>query len=214
MKRSLPTVLLALTAVAYVSPASAAPIAIGDEVKILGSYGSISGGAFRLDNLATGPGEDFLTFCLQMTEYIDYKTTFIVGNISDSADDKPTPDPISLETAWIYTSFLQNLLGTYSSDEIQAAIWYLEDEWTKDVGHSAALRIAASAAVAGGWTNTGVRVLNLFHRDGRPAQDQLVYLPFESDVHAPEPASLVLLASGLLGVAAIARRTRKRTGIR
>lgn len=39
--------------------ASADTIAVGDTVRFLGSDGTISGGAFHVDNLATGPGRTF-----------------------------------------------------------------------------------------------------------------------------------------------------------
>jgi PEP-CTERM motif len=84
----------------------------------------------------------------------------------------------------------------------------LENEWTTDVGNSAALRAAATTAVGGGWANQGVSVLNLFYRDGRPAQDQLTYTP-GSSTQVPEPASLLLLGSALAGAAAFRKRRRR-----
>jgi len=203
------TVLFAFTLTISAAPASADSISVGDEVKFLGSYGSLGGGAFRLDNLATGLGEDFLTFCLQMTQHIDYSNTFVVGGITGSADDQPVADPISNETAWIYANFRQGLLGGYSSNEIQAAIWFLEDEWTNNSGNSATLRLLAANAVAGGWTNGGVQVINLFYRDGRRAQDQLTYSDFQIQAEVPEPASALLFASGLAGLAALIRRRKR-----
>ena len=78
---------------------------------------------------------------------------------------------LSNETAWIYTNFRAGLLGGYTADAIQAAIRYLEGEWTSDAGNSAALRSAAHTAVLGGYTNTDVGVINLFYQSGAKAQD-------------------------------------------
>jgi hypothetical protein len=193
--------------VVWAAPAAADSISVGNAVRILGSTGTIRGGAFSLDNLATGPGVDFLTFCLQRTQYIDYGTEFVVGAITNHADDTPL-DPISHETAWIYTQFREGALDPiFGPDAIQAAIWYLEQEWTTNVANSAALRAAAAAAVAGGWINQGVAVLNLFYRDGRPAQDQLTYTP-PNETQVPEPSLLLLLGGGLAGAAAVTRRRR------
>jgi hypothetical protein len=200
MTRHVLTALTILTIAGYAAPASADTIHIGDNVKFISSNGTLGGGAFSVDDLANGAGIDLLTFCLQRTQHIDYSSTFRVGDITLYADDSPN-DPISDETAWIYSSFRAGTLGGYSSDEIQAAIWYLEDEWTSNVGNSAALRLAAHNAVLGGYTNTDVRVLNLFYQSGAQAQDQLVLRS------TPEPASLVLLGSGLL---AIRRGLRRR----
>ncbi|HKV99830.1 MAG TPA: PEP-CTERM sorting domain-containing protein [Vicinamibacterales bacterium] len=201
MTRHLLTALTILTIAGYAAPASADTIHIGDNVKFISSSGTLGGGAFSVDDLTNGAGIDFLTFCLQRTQHIDYSSTFHVGNITTYADDSPANDPISDETAWIYSRFRAGTLGAYSADEIQAAIWYLEDEWSSNVGNSAALRIAAHNAVLGGYTNTTVGVINLFYQSGAQAQDQLVLRT------TPEPASLVLLGSGLL---AIRRGLRRR----
>lgn len=101
---------------------------------------------------------------------------------------------------WIYARFRQGLLGGYNSDEIQAAIWKLEGEWSATVGHSDFLIAQAYAAVASGESGAGVKVLNLFTRSGSPAQDQLTLQA------VPEPASLLLFGIGLLSVARLPRR--------
>lgn len=201
MTRHLLTALTILTIAGYAAPASADTIHIGDNVRFISSSGSLGGGAFSVDDLANGAGIDLLTFCLQRTQHIDYSSTFHVGNITDYADDDAGNDPISDETAWIYTSFRAGLLGGYSADAIQAAIWYQEGEWSSDVGNSATLRGAAHTAVLGGYTNTDVGVINLFYQSGAKAQDQLVLRT------TPEPATLMLLGSGLL---AIRRGLRRR----
>jgi hypothetical protein len=99
----------------------------------------------------------------------------------------------------------------FTSDEIQSAIWALEDDWTiaegmslfgpSVIGDPESLIALAEAAVDAGWTNDGVRVLNLFTLDGQKAQDQLTL----SEI--PEPGTLLLVGSGAAAV--VKRRRRK-----
>jgi len=187
-------------------------VAVGDVLHLLGSDGNIWGGAFEIDNLATGPGVDFKTFCVQLHQDVDYDNLFVVGAISEFADDDDGPDPISPETAWIFSSYRHGALSGFTSDEIQAAIWMLEGDWTLAdgiavfgaaiIGDPEALIALAESNVNTGWVNDGVRVINLFTLDGRKAQDQLTL----SEV--PEPGTLLLVGSG--AAALVKRRRRKR----
>jgi len=190
--------------------AYADPVAVGDVLHVLGSDGNIWGGAFDVDNTSNGPGIDFKTFCVQLREDIDYDNLFLVGAISDFADDDGGPNPLSLETAWIFSSYRHGALSAFTSDEIQSALWALEGDWTladamslfgpSVIGDPASLIALAEASVNAGWVNDGVRVINLFTLDGQKAQDQLTL----SEV--PEPGTLLLVGGG---VAALIRRRRR-----
>jgi hypothetical protein len=135
--------------------ASANPIEVGDWLHFNGSLGTLGGGAFKVHDVTDSAVADFLTFCVQETQYINYSADFRVGSITDHADDGSGPDPIEPETAWIMSSFSRGLLGGFSSNDIQWSIWKLEGETSVHWGNSAALIGAAHLAILGGWSNDG-----------------------------------------------------------
>jgi PEP-CTERM motif len=196
---------------------SADPIQVGDLIKFTGTTGTLGGGAFQVDNLSNGAGVDFETFCVQMTQYLDFSNTFRVDSISNYADDASGHDPLSTATQWIFSSYRAGLLGGYNVDEIQAAIWKLEGEWNTTIGNSQSLINAAYAGVAQGWVNDGsVKVLNLFYYPSNvPAQDQIVQMSVAAllppPTGTPEPATLALVGLGGL-MAAGRKRLKARLG--
>ena len=202
-------VLVCLAVLSAAPAAYASQVEVGDLVRFKSSTGTLGGGAFVVDDVTDPTVADFLSFCVQVTQYINYSDNFRVAGITDYADDAAGNDAVGSETTWIMSNFSRGLLGAYTSNDIQWAIWQLEGEKGTSWGNSAALIGLAQAAVAGGWANDGVKVLNLFYANGTKAQDQLVYLPEELTVsEVPEPGTLALVGGGVIA-AVVARRRRR-----
>lgn len=198
-------------------------IAIGDTLHTLNDGGTIYGGVFQVDDLSLPGAIDLLTFCVQLPQEMNSTDFLTVANISLIADDEDGPDPLDDRTAWIYSQFRepgQGALAGYTENEIQSAIWVIEDEWTfaeENIffpgmeptlrNNATAIMAAAQGAVAGGYVNQNVRLLNLFFiNDGRVAQDLLVLTDggnTTQDTTVPEPGTILLVGSG---AAAMIRR--------
>ena len=69
-------------------PASAAPVAVGGDIRVLDGPGTTGGGEFTI---VVDETTSFLTFCLQRTEYINFVDKFHVDGISPYA----VSDPVS-----------------------------------------------------------------------------------------------------------------------
>jgi PEP-CTERM motif-containing protein len=204
----------------------AEPIVAGDIVRFSDLPGNTGGGEFKLTDVAN-PSEWIITFCLQKTEYMNFTNNFIVGSVNPYTLTDPNDkggvngqDPISSQTAWLYTQFTDGTLANYayantatgvfanreaSANALQHAFWMFEQEEALDP-YNYYVQLALQNTPSNFGTGY-VGVLNLFLYDptkqgglGPEAQDQLT--------RVPEPTTLALVGAGLLGMAVRRRRAK------
>ena len=198
---------IALLVFGALQPASADPVTVGTQLVLLDGPGRQQ--AASSGRTLERTDHHFSTFCLETNEYFTPGELLRVSGISDSAKaggvggGGATGDPLDNRTAWLYTQFTRQTLTGYDfadnaarildANSLQRAIctsrlnwgWLIHSQGSPPSGASTPrLRLGSTAAtaVAGGWTNLNVVVLNLFRKDSNnqftvKAQDQLYYVP-------------------------------------
>ena len=193
-----------------------------------GTWGTTNGGEFLI-TVEEGPigiypkNATFESFCIETNEYINSSTVYNVTSDTaawDGGSGGPEPDPLSPESAYLYSLWLDGTDGVntiihsdLTANALQRAIWELEDEdLGEDAGLSATYIDWAEEAVTSagdndswfddwGYTIGDIRVMNLWDYSNicdPHAQDQLVRVPI--------PGAVLL---GMLGLGAAGMKLRR-----
>jgi hypothetical protein len=221
---------------------AAAEVVAGTIVKFADGVGEGNGGAFNGSVISGASGawnNSFQSFCVEYNEHISLgNTSYLVGGVTNHTVNAPgaygtysgnepghtsTQDPISANTAWLFTQFFTTNLSNMSiwgnasqsvkNTALQQAIWSLEGEPSGNISSLATSykNLANATVSSGAWSGIGnVRVLNLYSQDSQGhytvnAQDQLYMV-----ASVPEPETYVLMLAGLALVGGVARRRRNK----
>lgn len=125
--------------------AQASIVTVGSLIKFQNGPGG-SGGEFGIAHAGTPSVTEFVTFCVEKDEFVNFSSTYYVESIEKFADrggvNTNEGDPVDATTAWLYYNFRMGTLFDYvygditdtsnarkhAANRLQNAVWHLEEE--------------------------------------------------------------------------------------
>ena len=153
-------------------------------------------------------GEDLLLFCMNDQNFIQTGEQWTVNVINGA--NLVTDLGMSLGDQYEEEAYIYSHYNGSNANDVQLALWSIFDP-SADSGDSTAQALVTAASNLSNpfYTNGSLGDYTFYLYNGGTITDQYDgYLPqnFIGPSSAPEPSSLFLLGSGLIGLAGVARR--------